>query len=101
MSAQAISMLTTKLILRIAEAGGAATTKAVGSLDSVAVNKAPDWTNLVTFNAGGWNGNGTAPFDDDTANSDYGTHPFKQWLCNIRSIFFYWRTCHPGHCRAN
>ena len=55
------------------KAGGAATTKAVGSLDSVAVNKTQNWTNLVTFNAGGWNGNGTAPFDDDTANSDYGT----------------------------
>ena len=38
------------------KAGGAATTKAVGSLDSVAVNKTQNWTNVVTFNAGGWNG---------------------------------------------
>ena len=55
------------------KAGGTALSQAVGSLDSVATNKTQNWTNLVTFNAGGWNGDGTAPFDDDTTNSDYGT----------------------------
>ena len=43
-----------------------------GALNSSAYNQSQNWTNLVTFNAGGWNGNGTAPFDNDPDNSDYG-----------------------------
>ena len=43
------------------------------SLNSSLYDQSQNWTNLVTFNSGGWNGNGTAPFDNDAANNDYGS----------------------------
>ena len=37
------------------------------------VDQSQNWTNLVTFNSGSWNGDGTNPFDADPTNNDYGT----------------------------
>ena len=54
------------------DAGSSNTSISAGSLNSSAYNQSQNWTNLITFNAGGWNGNGTAPFDADAANYDYG-----------------------------
>ena len=43
----------------------------VGDLNSVALNQTQNWTNKISWAAGGWNGDGTAPFDNDSTNSDY------------------------------
>jgi len=54
------------------DAGSSNTTIAAGSLNSSVYNQSQNWTNLISFNAGAWNGNGTNPFDADATNYDYG-----------------------------
>ena len=54
------------------KAGGAATTIATNSLTNTAYERSQNWTNLMTFNAGTWNGNGINPFNLDGADNDYG-----------------------------
>ena len=54
------------------KAGGAATTIATNSLTNTAYERSQNWTNLMTFNAGTWNGNGINPFNLDGSDHDYG-----------------------------
>ncbi len=54
------------------DAGSSNTTIAAGGLNSSSYDQSQNWTNLISFNAGGWNGNGINPFNDNATDYDYG-----------------------------